>query len=86
MAKDAWDSQIVKVTLELRNGEVDVRDIGDNDGVICLAFSKEQDFRLSAGYCKDLETQTELLSELVEIVERFAKTIELQRWVNEHKN
>lgn len=84
--EDDIENRVVKVTLERTNGEIDMKTIGDNDGVVCLIFSKEQDLHISAGYCEDMETQLELLSELARIVEAFAKAIELQRWVNEHRN
>jgi len=52
MVEDAMDTRVVKVTLERADGEIDTRVIGNNDGVVCLVFSKSRTSSFQLGTVK----------------------------------
>jgi len=79
--------RVVKVTLELADGEVQTYAIHNNDGVICLMVSKEQDFMITRGYCgAPSETGLVLLDELVQNAKVLEQTIRLDRWERNNRN
>ena len=83
----ALSKRVVKVTLELADGEVRTYAIHDNDGVMCLMVSKEQGFLVSKGYCGTLsETGLVLLDELVQNAKTLEHVIRLDRWERNHRN
>jgi hypothetical protein len=79
--------RVVKVTLELADGETQTYAIHDNDGVMCLMVSKEQNFLVSKGYCgAPSETGIALLDELVQSAKTLEQAIRLDRWEQNHRN
>ena len=79
--------RVTKLTLELANGEVQTYAIHDNDGVMCLIISKEQNFVVNRGCCDTLsETGIVLLDELIRSAKALVQITGLNKWVQSHKN
>jgi succinylglutamate desuccinylase len=78
--------RVVKVTLGLADGEVQNYTIHDNDGIMCLMVSKEQNFVVSKGYSGTAETGLMLLDKLVQCAKSLEQAISLDRWEQNHKN
>ena len=79
--------RVVKVTLELADGEVRTYAIHDNDRVMCLMVSKEQNFLVNKGYCGTLSgTGLVLLDKLVQNAKTLEHVIRLDRWERNHRN
>jgi len=82
-----FSKRVTRVTLELSNGETESYAIHDNDGVLCLMVSKEQDFAIVKGYCgTPQETGIVLLDELVQNAKVLEETIRMDKWWEIHRN
>jgi len=83
----ALQRRVVRVTVELANGEVESWSIHDRDGILCLCISKEQNFVITRAYCGDpKETGIALLTVLLKAIETLEQAVRLDQWSWKKRN
>ena len=78
--------RVVKVTIELANGTVETRSIGDNDSsVIILVLEESHQYRNSI-YCGSRVTAPILLGAMTKHVIGLAAALRMDKWQRIHQN